>query len=57
VYVEGIPRMPRPGGFVCSRNSLFDTTNWSIGRDLENPAILLQYETMVEGTIRSIVFY
>ena len=58
MYVENILRMPRPGEFVCNRNSLLDIKPyWSIGRDLESPAVLLRYETMVEGTIRIIVLY
>jgi hypothetical protein len=58
VYIERIPRMPRPGGFVCNRNSLLDIKPYrSIGRDLENTAVLVRYETVVEGKIRSVLFY
>jgi hypothetical protein len=49
--------MPRPRVFVCSRNSSLDIKpDWGIGGDLENPAVLLRNETMVEETIRCIVF-
>jgi hypothetical protein len=50
--------MPRPGGFVRNRNSLLVIKPyWSIDKELESPAVLLWYETVGEGTIRSVVFY
>lgn len=60
MYVESIPRMPREGGggglsAVGSHCSI--QPNWSTSKDLESPAVLLRYDTLVEGTIRSIVFY